>query len=383
MPISETLAYDSSDNNPGQENPTTNDKIYDSIIMPYLFGAQVIEIRHRLSSPTTPVKQDFQDCPIQNDPDNRHFGYHDKALKILITLGITDFEQQRKYLDAKNCNNVYQLLCHLYRDGHHHLATLIDMIDQSTPKRYMLKFALPTALISIMVAGGAIWDRITHNQFKRIASKVMDGLELFIQLVFRIVNSARNVAYIGMGINLATFLYEVLVTSKDDKRNVKSKLYDLSFALGASLLTILSYVITVLTNGALSTVAAWLFVCSSAVAVAKAISSLRLAIIEFNAYKKNFSNKHGGMSIKEAIKENKVTLQEQAQYFRTLYHYRARRMALIQEIATSITVLLVVASWTFALLFPPGSVALIAVSIAMLTLIQTLHSYFSEKSKNY
>lgn len=383
MPLSTALTYNYSDNNSGRENLTLNDKIFDQIIMPYLFGADIIEIKHRLSSPTTPVKEDFQNCPIQDKPKDGYNGYQEKALKILITLGITDFEEQKKYLAPKHCNNVYQLLCHLYRDGHHHLARLIDLIDESAPNKIFRKLALPTIIVTLIVTAGALWDRFAHPQFNKLMLSVQRGLIATANLTAKVLNSAKNVALIGLGINLGQLLYEAILTRSDNKRDVHNKLYDFGYSFLAAILCITSYTITAITNGALSTVAAWLFVASSAVALVKASNSLKLSYSEFEAYKKAFAEKHNGMTVEQARKENKMTLQEKAAYYRAKYHFQQQRMGLMQEIATAAAVVLVIACWSFAIIFPPASIGLIASSVALLTLIQTVHSYSADLNKSY
>lgn len=369
MPLSKKLNYNQSDS----DKSAINAVIIDSIILPYLCGHSVDAVKNAFITPngTHITKKHFRSCPIHKDLNQSPIDYEKRALRILNALGITNKSDQNKYLDKNKCNNVYQLLCHLYRDGHRHVDTLLNIIDDAKSESHLFNWLIPTFAMGLLTSAGLYLEYNNNAVFNKITNFFYTLGQKALTITKHITNGIRALTLICMGYHLLILAAEAIGTWLDNKRNLQRKIYDLSFAGTATALTLLSYAITYFTYGTMTVTAGSIFVAASFVSVIKHSISLYQAHNNYKIYANQTSEEIG-----------KLQPIDKALYYRKLFEYRAERTALIQELAVAFVSTLIIASWSLALFFPPGLI-LVAASLSALIAVQSLHSYVSQKVKLY
>lgn len=336
--------------------------IIEKIIIPYLTGTELSSIESRLAANDF-TKKNFKDAnPRGIDPKTK-INNSEYTKRILFQLNIPESEHG---IYISESASLYELLINLYRRDYHHVGYLISMIDEAKPKNKMPFWVMPGIIAGIV---SLIIGLLEHYKHDALMKFLEDAKELAIKAfdwAKSVFSQAKNVAFFGVGFNALSFLYNAISVIKDDKLTNPQKGYELLFLITATSLTITSYIVTFTMGGAMSLVAGSLMIAASAISIIKGAISLYRTYKDFK--------EHRDANIKEG-----QTPQELAQYFRKKYDYNAKKSSLFVEIGGAILATAIVAAWSF---FPP-SIALIAVCIGGLTLIQAFSAYLSTKIKSH
>lgn len=167
-----------------------------------------------------------------------------------------------------NSKNLYELLTHLYHDGHHHLGYLLKLIDKTKPSYWWTFIA--GALSSIGLGSWAYNSGAGHAiliWIERIAPP-------FIHWLSKTVSILRNIPLLGVMYNSLTLSWIWRSTLAYGTTTNPRKVYYLFFETLAKALTIIAYLLALMAIGHMTIIPACLFIASSFSDVIKSVCSL-------------------------------------------------------------------------------------------------------------
>lgn len=327
-----------------------------SLIIDFLRGEELSEIERDFNRFDL-CKDKFKTCAVKAGTDSEH---ERLARIILLELGISARGEQNHYIDT--CSNIYDLVTSLYRDGHRHLGTFIDLIPKK-PKRTTSPWITPLLLSGFTLFITGLLEQYQHEYLMRLLETIKEYALKAFSWGQRAFSIARNVALVGLVFNTLKTLYGIYSVVKDDKRSNTEKVSDSSFTVIAGALTITSYLITIGLKGAMSALAGSFFVAATTVGIFKGA---------YDLYK----------SAKEAKKFPQLLDTdppvEQAQCLRKQYLYNERRSALMIDIFKAVCATAVIAAWCFM----PFSLGLVAACVGALAIIEATSAYINQTNKH-
>lgn len=342
---------------------SSSEAFINSIIIPFLRGQKIFKISLQMKVEDA-TKESFKACLIYIADDNSAQKIHiyNLLIKIFTELNITDPIKQKSYID--NNENLYELLIHLYRDGHNHLGKLITLIKAAKPHNNSSKWLIPAFIIGFLSFAGAIFERYEHTVFIKMINSIKYFVEKAVVWIKDIMSVARNAAVFGMITNSIGLIFTAKQITNNDLLSKYEKAYELFFACLTTFLTFTAYIVSFASSGAMTVLAGLLFVASSCVDIIKASISL-------------VATHRRGKD--RGVLNNDMTAIEMAQHYRKLYDYRSQRAQLILKVCTTVLTSLCVAAWTF---FPP-SLALTIGCIGAMIVTQAVSGFIASKMNHY
>ncbi|HHF7344372.1 TPA: hypothetical protein ACPSKB_000776 [Legionella feeleii] len=167
-----------------------------------------------------------------------------------------------------NSKNLYELLTHLYHDGHHHLGYLLKVIDKTKPS--YLWTLIAGALSSIGLGSWAYNSGAGHAiliWIERIAPPLIHWLSKSVSIL-------RNMPLLGVIYNTLTLSWIWRSTLAYGTTTNPRKVYYLFFETLAKTLTIIAYLLALMAIAHMTIIPACLFIASSFSDVVKSVCSL-------------------------------------------------------------------------------------------------------------
>ncbi|WP_019215337.1 hypothetical protein [Legionella tunisiensis] len=237
------------------------------IVLDYLQGESLNNTRERLKNECLelnyPCHDLFQFIVLEvkdrNDP---------LLLAILDSLDVNNAPEESYEKLFANSKNLYELLTHLYHDGHHHLGYLLKLIDKTKPS-YL--WTLIAGAISSIGLGSWAYNR---GAGRAILIWIERSAPPFIHWFSKTISILRNIPLLGVMYNSLTLGWIWQSTLAYGTTTNPRKVYYLFFETLAKTLTIIAYLLALMAIGHMTIIPTCLFIGSSCVDVIKSFCSI-------------------------------------------------------------------------------------------------------------
>lgn len=274
----------------------------------------------------------------------------DFLIAILGSLNITQNpDEPGKYEKLlEKSRTFYDLLIHLYHDGHHHVAYLLNLIERTKPKR---NWTLTFLAASIVTAGVGTFLHFQKQYFEALANWLNRTFPFVLNWLGKTFSLLRNIPILGIVTNTLSLSWNWYHTFSNGTTSTTHKLKSLLFKSLTGGLTITAYALSYLADGTMMTVPAVLFVLSSSIDI---IESL------YDWYQNNQLMRH----FKKPEGEG-ASWKIQAEYERLNSCNQSSKQSLWVKLSAASLTMIAVGIWNF---YPPNLVITLS-CIAFISLV--------------
>lgn len=281
----------------------------------------------------------------------------DFLIAILGSLNITPSQGEAGTYEKllRKSGNFYELLIHLSHDGHHHVTYLLNLIENTKPKK---NWTLILLAASILTAGVGTFFHFQKPYFEALANWFNRTFPFVVNWFGKTFSLLRNIPILGIVTNSLLLSWSWYRTFSNGTTSTAHKLKSLLFKSLTGGLTIAAYALSYVANGAMMTASAVLFVLSSSIDI---IESL------YGWYQNNQLMRHT-----KRPQGDRASWKACAEYERLRQGNQASKQSLWVKLSAASLTMIAVGIWSF---FPP-SLLLTLSCIAFISLVSLTKKAF-------